>query len=86
LEIADLTRQAEEGEIQYQSLLRKMIGRRILITKKNDPLFGMEAIITGPRGQSKKPMYWWFQTTTTGVKQYKARTSFKLLPDDQDQE
>jgi len=82
LEIADLTRQAEEGEMQYQALLRRMIGRRILITKKNDPLFGMEAIITGPRGQSKKPMYWWFQTTT-GLKQYKARTSFKLLPDDQ---
>jgi len=82
LEMADLTRQAEEGEIQYQTLLRKMIGRRILITKKNDPLFGMEAVITGPRGQSKKPVYWWFQTTT-GIKRYKARTSFKLLPYDQ---
>jgi len=79
LEIADLTRQAEEGELQYQALLRSMIGRRILITKKHDPLFGMEAVITGPRGPSKKPMYWWFQTTT-GLRQYKARTSFKLLP------
>jgi len=49
LEIADLTRQAEEGEAKYQALLRKMVGRRIVITKKDDPLCGMEAVITGPR-------------------------------------
>ena len=60
LEIADLTRQAEEGEAKYQALLRRMVGRRVVITKKDDPLFGMEAVITGPRGKSKKPMYWWF--------------------------
>ena len=81
LEIADLTRQAEEGEAKYQTLLRKMVGRRIRITLKNDPLFGMEAIILKPRGKSKKPMYWWF-CTTTGVETYKARTSFELLPID----
>ena len=79
LEIADLTRQAEEGEARYQALLRKMVGRRIVITKKDDPLCGMEAVITGPRGKSKKPMYWWFRTTT-GIEAYKAKTSFKLLP------
>jgi len=48
LEIADLTRQAEEGEAKYQALLRKMVGRRIRITLKNDPLYGMEAIILKP--------------------------------------
>jgi len=85
LEIEDLTQQVEEGEAKYQALLRKMVGRRIRITKRGDPLFGMEAVITGPRGKSKKPMHWWFQTAT-GTKQCKARTSFKLLPDDQDQE
>ena len=79
LEIADLTRQAKEGEARYQALLRKMVGRRIIITKKDDPLHGMEAVITGPRGKSKKPMCWWFRTTT-GIKAYKAKTSFKLLP------
>ena len=85
LEIADLTRQAEEGEARYQALLRKMVGRRIVITKKDDPLFGMEAVITGPRGKSKKPMYWWFRTTT-GIAAYKAKTSFKLLPIVEEQE
>jgi len=79
LQIADLTRQAEEGEAKYQALLRKMIGRKIRITLKDDPLFGMEAVITGPRGKSKKPLYWWFRTTT-GIEAYKAKTSFKLLP------
>jgi len=79
LEIADLTRQAEEGEAKYQALLRKMTGRRIDITKKDDPLCGMEAVITGPHGKSKKPMYWWFRTTS-GIEAYKAKTSFKLLP------
>jgi len=85
LEIADLTRQAEEGEARYQALLRRMVGRRIIITKKDDPLHGMEAVITGPRGKSKKPMYWWFRTTT-GIEAYKAKTSFKLLPIDEEQE
>jgi len=65
LEIADLTRQAEEGEAKYQALLRKMVGRRIWILK--------------PRGKSKKPMCWWFRTTT-GIETYKARASFELLP------
>jgi len=72
-----IERDSEEEE--YQALLRKMVGRRIVITKKDDPLCGMEAVITGPRGKSKKPMYWWFRTTT-GIEAYKARTSFKLLP------
>jgi len=58
-----------------------MVGRRIRITLKDDPLYGMEAVITGPRGKSKKPMYWWFRTTT-GIEAYKANSSFKLLPVD----
>jgi len=66
-------------EQKYQNLLKKMIGRRIRITLQGDPLYGMEAVITGPRSKSKKPMYWWFQTTT-GIEAYKAKTSFKLLP------
>jgi len=64
---------------QHQALLRKMVGRKIRITLKDAPLDGMEAVITGPRGKSKKPMHWWF-TTATGVKAHKAKTSFKLLP------
>jgi len=72
-----IERDTEEEE--YQALLRKMAGRTIQITLKDDPLYGMEAVITGPRGKSKKPMYWWFRTTT-GVEAYKSKTSFKLLP------
>jgi len=63
-----------------QALLQKMIGRRIRITLEGDPLHGQEAVITGPRGDSKSPMYWWFRLDSTGERKYKARTSFKLLP------
>ena len=73
------SRESVSEQEQYKALLRKMVGRRIVITKKDDPLCGMEAVITGPRGKSKKPMYWWFRTTT-GIEAYKAKTSFKLLP------
>jgi len=73
-----IERDTEEEE--YQALLRKMVGRSIRITLEGDPLFGQEAVITGPRGDSKSPMYWWFRLDSTGEKKYKARTSFKLLP------
>ena len=73
-----IERDTEEEE--YQALLRKMVGRRIRITLEGDPLHGQEAVITGPRGDSKRPMYWWFRLDSTGEKKYKARTSFKLLP------
>jgi len=74
-----IERDTEEEE--YQALLKRMIGRRIRITLQGDPLYGMEAVITGPRGKSKRPMYWWFRTTT-GIAAYKAKTSFELLPVD----
>ena len=79
LEIAELQEQVDKGEAKYQALLCKMVGRKIRITLKDDPLYGTEAVITGPRGKSKKPMYWWFRTTT-GIAAYKAKTSFELLP------
>jgi len=60
-------------EHEYQCLLKKMIGRRIRITLENDPVYGQEATITGPRGTSKKPMFWWFILSSTGEKKYKAR-------------
>jgi len=72
-----IKRDTEEEE--YQVLLRKMVGRRIRITLEGDPLHGQEAVITGPRGDSKNPMYWWF-LLSSGEKKCKARTSFKLLP------
>ena len=77
-----IERDTEEEE--YQALLSKMVGRRIRITLEGDALYGQEAVITGPRGDSKKPMYWWFRLDSTGEKKYKARTSFKLLPRDMD--
>jgi len=30
-------------------------------------------------------MYWWFRTTT-GIEAYKAKTSLKLLPNDEEEE
>jgi len=76
-----LKTERDTEEEEYQLLLKKLVGRRIRITLKDDPLCGMEAVITGPRGKSKKPMYWWF-LTTIGIEAYKARSSFKLLPVD----
>jgi len=73
-----IERDTEEEE--YQALLSKMVGRRIQITLEGDALYGQEAVITSPRGDSKSPMYWWFRLDSTGEKKYKARTSFKLLP------
>jgi len=79
-----MERDTEEEE--HQALLKKMVGRRIWITLEGDPLCGQEAVITGPRGDSRKPMHWWFLLTSTGEKKHKARTSFKLLPIDEEQE
>jgi len=79
LEIDELNQKVLQGEDKYQALLKRMIGQRILITKKGDELYGLEAVITKPHDKSKKPMYWWFRTTT-GIKAYKAKTSFQLLP------
>ena len=67
-------------EEEYKLLLKKMVGRSIRITLEGDPLCGQEAVITGPRGNSKKPMYWWFEVKLTGERRYKARTSFELMP------
>ena len=72
-----IERDADEEE--YKLLLKKMVGRRIRITLEGDQLYGQEAAIAGPRGDSKKPMHWWFELTLTGEKRYKARTSFELL-------
>jgi len=85
LETEDLTRQAEEGEAKCQALLRRMAGRPIIVAKKDDPLCGVKAVITGPRSKSKKPMCWWFRTTT-GIEAQKAKTSFKLLPDEEEEQ
>ena len=84
LEIDELHKQIDEGEARYQALLKRMIGRRIRITLEGDALYGKEAVITGPRGESKKPMYWWFTVCSTGEHRFKARTSFELLPRQQD--
>jgi len=67
-------------EQECKGLLQRMIGRRIQIAVEGDPLHGQEAVITGPRGDSKKPMCWWFRLDSAGEKKCKARTSFKLLP------
>jgi len=78
-----IERDTEEED--YQLLLKKMVGRRIRIALEGDPLHGQEAVITGPHGDSKNPMYWWF-LLSSGEKKCKARTSFKLLSIDEEQE
>ena len=83
-EIDELHKRIDEGEAKYQALLKKMVGRRVRITLEGDPLYGQEAVITGPRGESKKPMYWWFTVCSTGERRFKARTSFELLPKQDD--
>jgi len=60
LEIDELNQKVLEGEAKHQALLKRMIRRQILITKKGDELHGLEAVITKPHSKSKKSVCWWF--------------------------
>jgi len=75
-----IERDTEEEE--YQALLRKMVGRRVLITVKG-PHQGKEGVITRHAGDTFHPVNW-YVTLPDGTETRKHKGSFKLLPCDSD--
>ena len=65
---------------QYKALLRKMVGRRVLITVKG-PHKGKEGVITRHAGDTFHPVNWYVKLPD-GSETRKHKGSFKLLPRD----
>ena len=65
---------------QYKALLRKMVGRRVLITVKG-PHQGKEGVITRHAGDTFHPVNWYVKLPD-GSETRKHKGSFKLLPRD----
>ena len=63
---------------QYKALLRRMIGRRVLITVKGEHK-GKTGIITRHAGDTFQPVNWYVQLPD-GSETRKHKGSFKLLP------
>jgi len=63
---------------QYKALLRKMVGRRVLITVKG-PHKGKEGVITRHAGDTFHPINWYVKLPD-GSETRKHKGSFKLLP------
>jgi len=71
-----IERDTEEEE--YRLLLKKMIGRRVLITVKG-PHQGKEGVITRHAGDTFHPVNWYVKLPD-GSETRKHKGSFKLLP------
>ena len=67
-----------ESQQQYKALLRKMIGRRVLITVKG-PHKGKEGVITRHAGDTFHPVNWHVKLAD-GSEMRKHKHSFELLP------
>ena len=63
---------------QYKALLRKMVGRRVLITVKGEHK-GKTGVITRHAGDTFQPINWYVKLPD-GSETRKHRHSFKLLP------
>jgi len=63
---------------QYKALLRKMVGRRVLITVKG-PHQDKEGVITRHAGDTFHPVNWYVKLPD-GSETRKNKHSFKLLP------
>jgi len=72
------TQQSLSEQEQYQALLRRMIGRRVLITVKG-PHKGKEGVITRHAGDTFHPINWYVKLPD-GSETRKHKGSFKLLP------
>ena len=71
-----IERDTEEEE--YKLLLKKIIGRRVLITVKG-PHHGKEGVITRHAGDTFHPINWYVKLPD-GSETRKHKHSFKLLP------
>ena len=68
---------AKEEDKEYQALLDKLVGRRVIITR-SDQYGGKIATMEGPKGKSKKPLYWKLKLENSSVI-WKTRDHFRLL-------
>jgi len=76
------SRESVSEQEQYKALLRKMVGRRVLITVKG-PHQGKEGVITRHAGDTFHPINWYVKLPD-GSETRKHKGSFKLLPRDPD--
>jgi len=76
------TRESASEQEQYKALLRKMVGRRVLITVKGEHK-GKEGVITRHAGDTFHPVNWYVRLSD-GSETRKNKHSFKLLPRDAD--
>jgi len=72
------TQESTSEQGKYKALLRKMIGRRVLITVKG-PHRGKEGVITRHAGDTFHPVNWYVKLPD-GSETRKHKGSFKLLP------
>ena len=72
------SRESVSEQEQYKALLRKMVGRRVLITVKG-PHQGKEGVITRHAGDTFHPVNWYVKLPD-GSETRKNKHSFKLLP------
>jgi len=72
------SRESVSEQEQYKALLRKMVGRRVLITVKG-PHQGKEGVITRHAGDTFHPVNWCVKLPD-GSETRKNKHSFKLLP------
>jgi len=76
------SRESASEQDQYKALLRKMIGRRVLITVKGEHK-GKTGIITRHAGDTFHPINWYVKLPD-GSETRKHKGSFKLLPRDEE--
>ena len=67
----------KEEDERYRALLKRMIGRRVLITVKG-PYKNKEGFITRHAGKTKQPSYWYVRLDD-GTETRKHRYSFDFL-------
>jgi len=76
------TQESTSEQGKYKALLRRMIGRRVVITVKG-PHQGKEGVITRHAGDTFRPINWYVKLPD-GSETKKHKGSFKLLPRDTD--
>jgi len=76
------SRESVTEQEQYRALLRKMVGRRVLITVKGEHK-GKKGVITRHAGDTFQPVNWYVKLPD-GSETRKHKGSFKLLPRDAD--
>lgn len=76
----------ELTELQVDSDVKgakKLVGRTVIVLV-GQGYRGRKAIVTGPRGSSKQPMYWNLRMLDDGENIYKCKSSFVVMDSPQE--